>query len=500
MTRAELTRAELEPVIGLEVHVQLLTRSKAFCGCSTAFGAAPNAHTCPVCLGLPGALPVLNREAVAFAVRLGLATRSTIRRRSRFARKNYFYPDLPKGYQISQYDEPLCEGGYVEIGEGGVGEAKAARADGAEPGGRRIGLIRIHMEEDAGKSLHASGRDASWVDYNRAGVPLCEVVSGPELRSSDEAVVYLKALRTLVRWIGVSDGNMEEGSFRCDANVSLKPRGESRLGTRVELKNINSFKHVKNAIEYEIARQADRIAAGESIVQETRLWDEEKGITRSMRSKEEAYDYRYFPEPDLPPLEVAPEVLEAIRAELPELPGERRARLEREHGLSAYDARVLTHERELSDYYEAAAAEAADKKRVANWVISELLARVADARQVADRSLCRIAPEELGRLCALIDKGTISGKIAKEVFAGMWETGRTAQEIVEAEGLVQVSDSAEIEPLVRRVVADHPKQVAQYKAGKDQVIGFFVGQIMRASRGKANPTLVNELLRKVLAE
>jgi aspartyl-tRNA(Asn)/glutamyl-tRNA(Gln) amidotransferase subunit B len=482
-----------EPVIGLEVHVQLATRTKAFCGCPSSFGEEPNSSTCSVCLGLPGALPVLNATAVAFALRLGLATSCEIRRRSRFARKNYFYPDLPKGYQISQYDEPLCQGGRVEVDEAGEGSGPHA-----------VRLTRIHMEEDAGKNLHTGGGH-SLVDFNRSGVPLCEVVSEPDLRSADEAVAYLKALRTLVRWIGVSDGNMEEGSLRCDANVSVRPRGQERLGTRVELKNINSFKHVKSAIEYEIVRQAELVQQGGQVVQETRLWDVDRGVSRSMRSKEEAHDYRYFPEPDLPPLVIDEAWIGEVQAAMPELPPARRARFESQYGLPGYDARLLTSERELGEYFEAMLDERAvgarvDAKRAANWVTSELLARVADARDVMNAERCPVRPVELGRLCALIDEGTISGKIAKDVFARMWQSGRGAREIVESEGLVQVSDSGAIEQAVREVVARNLKQKEQYRAGKTAVLGFFVGQVMRATGGKANPERVNELLRKVLAE
>jgi len=467
-----------EPVIGLECHVQLATASKLFSASSTAFGNPPNSQTDPPVLGLPGALPVLNERAVDFAVRLGLAVGATIRRRSRFARKHYFYPDLPKGYQISQYDEPLCEGGTIG----------------------NVRLIRIHLEEDAGKNIHQTGSQISLVDLNRAGVPLVEVVSEPDLRSAEEAADYMRTLRQLVRWLGISDGNMEEGSLRCDANVSLRPAGAATYGTRAELKNINSFKFVQKAIEYEIARQAALLDAGQTVVQETRLWDAERGSSHAMRSKEHAHDYRYFPDPDLPPLVVDEARLERIRAALPELPGATRARFIEDYGIADADARVLTDERALAAYFETAARAGGDPKKIASWVLTELLREVHKAGGGIEAS--PVAPERLAELVRLIDDGTISGKIAKDVFARMVATGDAPRAIVEREGLVQVTDTAAIEAACRAAVEANPRQAEQYRAGqgnkKTSMMGFFVGQVMKATGGKANPQLVNELLKKML--
>jgi aspartyl-tRNA(Asn)/glutamyl-tRNA(Gln) amidotransferase subunit B len=465
---------EYEAVIGLEVHVQLATRSKIF----------SNAATDPVCLALPGTLPVLNRAAVEMAVRFGLAVGSHIRPRSRFARKHYFYPDLPKGFQISQYDEPLCEGGAVTFRVRG------------EP--RTVRLTRIHMEEDAGKNMHAAS-GVSYVDYNRAGVPLCEVVSEPELRSAEEAAEYVRAVRTLVRALRISDGNMEEGSLRCDANVSIRPRGETRLGTKAELKNINSFKNVREAVEHEIRRQVGLVERGERVVQETRLWDAERGQSASMRSKEHAHDYRYFPEPDLPPLVIDDAQLARARASLPELPEARLARYLAE-GLSAQDAGVLVSEHEIGDYYDAVAqgrpTEA--RKRAANWVLNEVLARVPDPRALAAPDL-PVPAVALAELLALVDEGTLSGKLAKEVFGRMWQERRRAGEIVEAESVVQVSDAGVLEETCRKVVAAHPDEAARFRAGRAQLMGFFVGAVMKETAGKANPKTVNEILRRLLA-
>jgi aspartyl-tRNA(Asn)/glutamyl-tRNA(Gln) amidotransferase subunit B len=472
-----------EAVIGLECHVQLATASKSFSASATSFGAPPNSLTDPVVLGLPGALPVLNKHAVELAVRLGLAVGCTINPVSRFSRKHYFYPDLPKGYQISQYDEPICSGGTIHFEVDG--EPRSAR------------LNRIHMEEDAGKSSHLIGAPFSLVDLNRAGVPLVEVVSEPELKSAAEAGAYLRVLRQLVRWLGISDGNMEEGSLRCDANVSLRPRGDSKLGTKTELKNINSFKFVEAAIEHEIRRQAEILDAGGRIVQETRLWDATRGQSASMRSKEEAHDYRYFPDPDLPPLELDPAWIAELRASQPELPAARRARYQQE-GLSAYDARGLTEERELSDWYEAAARAHGDGKKIANWVQTELLRELN--REGVSIGHCRVAPAHLASLVKLIDDGVLSGKIAKDVFAKMYATGDTPEEIVKREGLVQVSDVGAIEKAAREVLEKNAGQAAKYKAGQQQLFGFFVGQVMKATGGKANPKLVNEILTKLLAE
>jgi aspartyl-tRNA(Asn)/glutamyl-tRNA(Gln) amidotransferase subunit B len=470
---------KLEPVIGLEVHVQLQTRTKAFTSASAAFGAAPNTHADPYTLALPGTLPVLSRAAVEAAMRLGLAVDGAITRHGRFARKHYFYPDLPKGFQISQLDEPLCKGGRVEfVLEGEV---------------RRVRLTRIHMEEDAGKNTHVPGAAYSLVDYNRAGVPLVEIVSEPDIRSAAEAAAYLRAIRQLVRWLGISDGNMEEGSLRCDANVSVRPVGETKLGTKAELKNMNSFKHVEAAIEYEIARQSDLVARGERVVQETRLWNADKGTSHAMRSKEQAHDYRYFPEPDLPPLVVGEDWIARVRGELPELPLARWQRFQ-SLGLSAYDASLLTAEKTTADFFDDVVKRGAPAKQAANWILSEVFARVNSNIEGA------IGIGELVEIIQLVEDKTISGKIAKDVFDRVWKgDGRRPREIVEAEGLTQVTDVAAIEAACRAVVEANPKQVAQYKGGNPKIIGFFVGNVMKATQGKANPEMVNEILRKLLA-
>ncbi len=478
---ATIVDGKWEVVIGIECHVQLGTATKIFSSSSTAFGESPNSLTDPVVLGLPGALPVLNGRAVEYALRLGLAAGCKIRPRSRFARKHYFYPDLPKGYQISQYDEPICEGGQIDF-----------LLDGAP---HSVRLTRIHMEEDAGKSMHMDGK--SVVDLNRAGVPLCEVVSEPDLRSAEEAAEYMRALRQLVRWLGISDGNLEEGSLRCDANVSLRPVGQVALGTKAELKNINSFKNVQKAVEYEITRQAQILDGGGRVVQETRLWDADRGTSHAMRSKEEAHDYRYFPDPDLPPLVIDDAQVARVRAALPELPSARRARFVAEHGLSAYDARLLTDERVLADWYEAAARAHGDGKKIANWVQTDLLRELHREGRAIDT--CPIRPEQLAQLVELIDDGTISGKIAKDVFAKMYTSGDDPGVIVQRDGLVQVSDTGAIEAAARVVVDKNPKQAADYRAGKTQMLGFFVGQVMKATGGKANPQLVNDVLKQLLA-
>jgi aspartyl-tRNA(Asn)/glutamyl-tRNA(Gln) amidotransferase subunit B len=478
----------LEPVIGLEVHAQLLTRSKLFCACSAEFGAPPNSHACPICMGFPGVLPVTNRQAVEFAIRAGLATGSRIAPTSRWARKNYFYPDLPKAYQISMYEEPICIGGVVDF-----------FLDGEE---KRVRLTRIHLEEDAGKNIHDAHADASLVDLNRAGVPLLEIVSEPDIRSPAEAAAYLRTLRSILQYLEVCDGNMEEGSFRCDANVSVRPAGTSSFGTRAEVKNMNSFRAVERALEHEIARQVEVVSSGGQVVQETRLWDAERERTRSMRSKEFAHDYRYFPEPDLPPLVVGEDWVEDVRRRLPELPAARRARFERELGLPAYDAEVLTARRDVADYYEAALAEHRDPKAISNWVMESVL-RIVREQKLDERlriTAWPVAPENLAGLLSLIDEGTISGKIAKTVFEEMVASGKPAGTIVAERGLVQVTDRGAIDAAVERVLAAHPDKVADYRGGKDKLFGFFVGQVMKATEGKANPKQVNELLQKRLRE
>ncbi len=475
-----------ETVIGLEVHAQLTTRTKIFCGCSTEFGRTPNSQTCPVCLGLPGALPVLNRKAVEFAIRTGLATNCRIAPRSIFARKNYFYPDLPKGYQISQYELPVCEHGWLDI-DLGDGQSK------------RIGITRAHMEEDAGKLIHGETPEtagSSLVDLNRACTPLLEIVSEPDMRSADEAIAYLKKLHQIVVYLGVCDGNLEEGSFRCDANVSVRPFGQKEFGTRAELKNINSFRFIRQAIEYEVERQIDLIESGGKVIQETRLFDSGTGMTRSMRGKEEAHDYRYFPDPDLVPLVISPAWIEEVRATLPELPDAKRHRFVEELGLPAYDAEVLAADRNLADYFDACVTLAKDAKSCANWVMGEVLRKLkeTDTEVVA----APVTPELLSGLLARIADNTISGKIAKTVFEQMWLSGETADQIIQAQGLKQVTDTGAIEGLVDQVIAAHPEQVAEYLSGKDKLIGFFVGKVMQASQGKANPGMVNQLLKKKL--
>jgi aspartyl-tRNA(Asn)/glutamyl-tRNA(Gln) amidotransferase subunit B len=479
-----MTTAErYEAVIGLEVHAQLATRSKMFCGCSTAFGAAPNTQTCPVCLGMPGSLPVINRRAVEFGMRTALALGCAVNRHNRFARKHYYYPDMPKNYQISQYEEPLAEHGQLVLAGGGAAEAP-------------IGIQRLHLEEDVGKLLHEgdlASAAASNVDFNRAGVPLMEIVSRPDLRSPLDAANYLRAVRTLLLYLGVCDGNMEEGSLRCDANISLRPRGARDLGTKVEIKNMNSFRHVQRALEHEVRRQADALASGERIVQETRLWDAERGRTLPMRSKEFAHDYRYFPEPDLPPLDVDPAWLERVRAALPELPAERRRRFGEVYRLSAYEADLLTQGRGLADYFETAVREYPAAKTVANWVLNELLRDLPadDDRAVAASP---VPPGHLADLLRLVDDGTISGKIAKDVFERMVRTGEDAGAIVQREGLTQVADVGELGAVVDEVLAANGSVVEDYRRGKKAALGFLVGQVMKATRGKANPALVNRLL------
>ncbi|MBT8342799.1 MAG: Asp-tRNA(Asn)/Glu-tRNA(Gln) amidotransferase subunit GatB [Desulfatitalea sp.] len=473
-----------EPVIGLEVHAQLKTDTKIFCGCSTRFGAPPNTHTCPVCLGMPGVLPMLNKKVVDYTIRMALATHCSVAPRSRFARKNYFYPDLPKGYQISQYELPIAEHGHIEI-----------QIDGQD---RRIGLTRIHMEEDAGKLVHDPDRPISRVDLNRTGVPLMEIVSDPDLRSAEEAGAYLRHLRAIVRWIDIGDGNMEEGSFRCDANVSIRPKGSEVLGTRTEIKNLNSFRNVEKAIRYEIARQTEILLGGGAVVQETRLWDPDKGSTFSMRGKEEAHDYRYFPDPDLLPLVIDEAWVEQVRCELPELPDKRRARFVQAYRLPETDAGVLTASRELADYFETCLKGFNQPKMVANWVMGSLLALLNAEDKSIEQS--PISADDLAGLLRLIDEGTISGKIAKTVFDEMAAAGKTAKQIVREKGWVQVSDGGAIEAVVDQVLAASPDEVARYRKGQVKLMGFFVGQVMKATKGKANPKIVNEILTKKLSE
>jgi len=475
---------EWEPVIGLEIHTQLLTKSKAFSGASTQFGAAPNTQACAVDIALPGVLPVFNREAARMAVKFGLAIGAKINRRSVFARKNYFYPDLPKGYQISQYEIPIVAQGKVTI-----------EVDGKE---KVIGITRAHLEEDAGKSLHEDFRGMSGIDLNRAGTPLLEIVSEPDMRSAKEAVAYMKKLHQLVVYLGICDGNMQEGSFRCDANVSVRPKGQAKFGTRAELKNINSFRFVEKAIEYEIERQIDLLESGGKVIQETRLYDSDKNVTRSMRGKEEAMDYRYFPDPDLPPLVIDDAFVREVEATLPELPDAKRARFMKEFGLSPYDAGVLTSSREMAQYYEDALAESkADPKVVANWIASELAGHLN--RDNKDITQSPVSSKMLAGLVQRIADNTISGKIAKEVLEAMYAGEGDADAVIAKKGLKQITDTAAIEKAIDDVMAKNPKQLEQYRAGQEKLFGFFVGQVMKATQGKANPAAVNELLKKKLS-
>ena len=477
-----------ETVIGIEVHAQLLTESKIFCGCSTKFGQAPNHNTCPVCAGFPGVLPVLNKKVVEFAIRVGLATHCEIERSSRLARKNYFYPDLPKGYQITQYELPICNHGHVDIEVNGST--------------KRVRLTRIHMEEDAGKNIHDARSDASLVDLNRAGVPLLEIVSEPDIGSPAEAGNYLKMLRSILQYLAICDGNMEEGSFRCDANVSVRPEGTKALGTKAELKNLNSFKAVEKALEYEIQRHIATLSDGGKLTQETRLWDPDREVTRSMRTKEFAHDYRYFPDPDLLPIVIDDRWIDEIRAALPELPDARKARFMSQYSLPAYDAELLTSRKDVADYFEAALKAHGNAKVTSNWVMGDLF-RVLKQRKLDERLYIDnwpVPPGNLAALVRLIDQGTISGKIAKSLFEEMLTSGRPPQEIVREKGLEQVSDFESIETVIEQVLAAYPKQVEQYRGGSEKVFGFFVGQVMKATQGKVNPQKANEILKQKLAK
>ncbi|WP_066637111.1 Asp-tRNA(Asn)/Glu-tRNA(Gln) amidotransferase subunit GatB [Desulfolucanica intricata] len=475
-----------EAVIGLEIHVELKTNTKIFCPSTTEFGGDPNTHVCPVCLGLPGVLPVLNKRVVEYAVKAGLALNCKIAGFSKFDRKNYFYPDLPKNYQISQYDLPIAEHGYVDI------ETKKGK--------KRVGITRLHMEEDAGKLVHQgtiSTTPYSLVDYNRTGVPLIEIVSEPDMRTPEEARAYAEKLKAIIRYTGVSDCRMEEGSLRCDVNVSVRPLGSDKLGTRAEIKNMNSFKSLQKAVEYEIERQIKVLEKGGTIVQETRTWDENKGMTVSMRSKEEAHDYRYFPEPDLVPLVIDPKWVEKIKATLPELPDRRKARYVSEFGLPEYDAVVLTQSKEMADFFEDCLKVFPNPKTVSNWIMGDL-SRLLNASNLEIND-CKVKPELLAEMLIMIDKGTISGKIAKTVFEEMFTSGKDPGTIVKEKGLVQISDQEVIASIVDEVIAGNPKSVEDYKNGKEKAIGFLVGQVMKASKGKANPAVVNKLLKEKLS-
>ena len=475
-----------ESVIGLEIHAQLLTKTKIFCGCSTAFGSPPNANVCPVCLGMPGALPVLNRRAVELAMKAALALGCAIQKTSIFARKNYFYPDLPKGYQISQYEKPLAIGGELGIP--------------AAEGTTRVGITRIHMEEDAGKSLHhgfADSSRATYLDFNRSGVPLIEIVTEPDLRSAADAAECFSRLREILVALGVNDGNMEEGSLRCDANVSIRPIGQTTLGTKAEVKNVNSFRYLQKALEFEIERQIEVVSSGGSVRQETRLWNSETGETVSMRSKEEAHDYRYFPEPDLPPLVVDDGWVASVAADLPELPEARKERFVHAYGLSAYDADVIIRFPDAANYFEETVRAGAPAKAAGNWIQGEIRRKLKESG-AEDMTVVPFAPAALAELIGLTERGAISSSVAKDVFEQMWTSGRSAQAIVEAEGLAQIGDESALAAIVDDILARHPEPVAQYRAGRTATLGFLVGQVMKASGGKANPKIVNELLRKAL--
>jgi aspartyl-tRNA(Asn)/glutamyl-tRNA(Gln) amidotransferase subunit B len=475
---------EYESVIGLEVHAQLLTESKIFCSCSAKFGGKPNTQVCPICLGMPGVLPVLNKRALEFAVRAALAANCNISHSSRFARKNYFYPDLPKGYQISQYEEPLSTDGWLEI------ESNSST--------KMVRIKRIHLEEDAGKLIHEYSQDSSYVDLNRAGVPLIEIVSEPDISNSEEAITYLKKLRSILVYIGVCDGNMEEGSLRCDANVSVRPKGRKELGTKTEIKNVNSFKFIQKALEYEIRRQISIIESGKKVIQETRLFDSAQGVTFPMRSKEEAHDYRYFPDPDLLPIVVDENWIREIKNSLPELPNARKSRFINEYKIPPYDAEVLTVSKEVADYFEECLKYYDKPKALSNWIMTEVLRELKGEEEGIKRF--PITPEKLSELLRLIDNGTISGKIGKDIFIEMASTGKRAGEIVIEKNMQQISDTSEIETIISQIIQQNPDEASRYRMGQEKLLGFFVGEVMKATHGKANPKLVNETLKKKLKQ
>ncbi len=474
--------SDFETVIGLEVHAQLKTLSKIFCSCSTRFGDEPNSNTCPVCTGMPGVLPVLNKRAVEYAIQMALAVDCQVRGRSVFARKNYFYPDLPKGYQISQYETPLAEHGHLTIL--------------VQDQEKDVGITRIHMEEDAGKSIHSSWEGVSYVDLNRTGVPLLEIVSEPDIRSPGEAAAYLKALRDILRYLNISDGNMEEGSFRCDANVSVRPKGGDKYGTRTEIKNLNSFRNVQKALEYEVSRHVDLLMDKEEVVQETRLFDPDQGVTKSMRGKEEAHDYRYFPDPDLVPLEVDPEWAQSLREALPELPIAKLNRFIRDYSLPLEDVRVLTGERDLADFFEESVRQYHEPKKIANWMLSELLRELNQADIPVSQA--RIQPGHLAELVRLVEEETISGKIAKDIFPEIFAQGQSPEQLVRDRGLAQISDSQALEGVVDEVISENPDEVRKYQGGRTKLMSFFVGQVMKKTKGQANPSLVNQILQDKL--